>query len=95
MTKHYNSQPPKYVLETLSLGPKNSVLDRFDQNTVLAELDSFVTFCNEKDVPENLVTDIIVKTLAYIKKCKKAEVSTQYHVDEAVSKEEQPIGGAF
>ena len=25
------STPPKYVLETLSLGPKNSILDGFDQ----------------------------------------------------------------
>ena len=66
-----DSRPPKYVLDTLALGPKNSILDRFDQNTVLAELDSFVTLCNENEVPDNVVTDINVKTLAYIKKCKK------------------------
>ena len=27
-----DSVPPEYVMKTLSLGPKNAVLDRFEQN---------------------------------------------------------------
>ena len=34
-----NYQPPKYVFQTLALGPKNSILTKFDKNEVLAEVD--------------------------------------------------------
>ena len=30
--------PPGYVMETLSLGPKNAVLEHFNPHDVLAEL---------------------------------------------------------
>ena len=38
-------QPPQYVLETLSLGPKNAVLDKFNPHDVLAELDMLLNVC--------------------------------------------------
>ena len=60
---------PKYVMETLSLGPRNSVLETFDQKDILTELDDLLRFCKKHDVEEQ--TDINIKTLAYIKKCKK------------------------
>ena len=66
-----DSTPPKYVIETLSLGPKNSTLEKFNQNDILSELDSLVSFCKKNKVDNNIITDINVKTLAYIKKCKK------------------------
>lgn len=31
--------PPKFVMDTLSLGPKNAILEKFNQNDVLSELD--------------------------------------------------------
>ena len=31
--------PPKYVLDTLSMGPKNPILDKFNQKELLAEID--------------------------------------------------------
>ena len=31
--------PPSYVMDTLSLGPKKAVLDRFESKNVLAEMD--------------------------------------------------------
>ena len=37
--------PPSYVLETLSLGPKNAVLDTFDQKEILAEVDNLLYHC--------------------------------------------------
>jgi len=87
--------PPKYVLDTLSLGPKNSILDRFDQNTVLAELDSFVNFCNEREVPDNLITDINVKTLSYIKKCKKQNTSRNIMLTKKYLKEHNLLAVPF
>ena len=40
--------PPKYVLETLSLGPKNAVLNKFEPNDVLTQLDLFINHCDKR-----------------------------------------------
>ena len=63
--------PPKYVLETLSLGPKNSVLDKFDPKDILTELDCFLEFCNKKGIQNETITEINMKTLNYIKSARK------------------------
>ena len=63
--------PPKFVLQTLSLGPRNPVLERFNQNEILAELDSLMEFCKNKNIDEETLTNINIKTLTYIKNCKK------------------------
>ena len=39
--------PPKFVMETLALGPKNDVLEKFNQNDVLCELDGLLKHCRE------------------------------------------------
>ena len=61
-----DAPPPAYVQETLSLGPKNAVLDRFDSKNVLAEVDGLLHFCAEKQISDDVITDINVKTLNYI-----------------------------
>ena len=70
-----DSSPPAYVLETLSLGPKNAVLDTFDQKEILAEVDHLLYHCDQNNVSDDIVTDINIKTLNYIKKCKKMKSS--------------------
>ena len=70
-----DSAPPQYVLDTLSLGPKNSVLDRFNPKDVLAEVDLLLAHCKQNNVSQQLMTEINVKTLQYIKKCKKLKPS--------------------
>ena len=45
LTYELDSEPPRYVMETLSLGPKNAVLDKFKPNDVLAELDGLLYYC--------------------------------------------------
>ena len=65
-----NITPPNYVLETLSLGPKNAVLDKFEPKDVLAELDGLINHCTENNISDQTITNINVKTLNYIKKCK-------------------------
>ena len=62
---------PKYVLQTLSMGPRSPSFDKFDEKDVLAELDSFLNFCKNKPVPDSVLTDLNVKTLDYIKTCNK------------------------
>ena len=71
ITYQLEKQSPQYVLETLSLGPKNAVLDKFNPHDVLAELDMLLNVCKQEGVSNETITDINVKTLTYIKKCKK------------------------
>ena len=58
-----------------SLGPKNSVLEKFNPHDVLAELDGFLNHCKENNATEDLISDINIKTINYIKKCKKQKPS--------------------
>ena len=62
---------PSYVLQTLALGPRNPVMTRFNEKDVLVELDGFLNYCNEHHLPDRTLTDINIKTLNYIKSCKK------------------------
>ena len=71
VTCDLEKQPPGYVLDTLSLGPKNATLDRFNPKDILAELDDLLRFCKRSSVQNDTITDINIKTLTYIKKCKK------------------------
>ena len=67
--------PPTYVLETLCLGPRNPVLERFDPKDVLIELDHFLDHCKNNYLSDEIITYINVKTINYIKKCKKIKNS--------------------
>ena len=67
--------PPSYVMETLALGPKNAVLDKFNPHDALAELDMLLNYCKANGVSDETITDINVKTLTYIKKCKQLKPS--------------------
>ena len=58
-------------MDILSLGPRIAVIDVFNQNDVLAELDELLRFCKQRGVDDEILTDINVKTLTYIKNCKK------------------------
>ena len=63
-----DSVPPEYVMKTLSLGPKNAVLDRFEQNDVLAELDDLLKHCKQNKIDSQVISDINIATMKYIKK---------------------------
>ena len=73
-------------METLALGPKNAVLDRFDPKDVLAEVDGLLYHCKVNNVPDETITDINVKTLTYIKKCKKMKISRNIAMTKNISK---------
>ena len=70
-----DEEPPGYVIDTFSLGPKNSVLEKFNPHDVLAELDGFLNHCKENNATEDLISDINIKTINYVKKCKKQRPS--------------------
>ena len=70
-----DNPPPEYVMQTLSLGPKNAILDQFDPKDILAEVDQLLNHCEKKNTPDEIITDINVKTINYIKKCKQTKPS--------------------
>ena len=43
-------------MDTLALGPRNAVLDKFSPKDVLSELDSFISYCKDKDISKEFVT---------------------------------------
>ena len=75
LTYELDVNPPSYVMETLALGPKNAVLDKFNAHDTLAELDMLLNHCKANGVSDETITDINVKTLTYIKKCKQLKPS--------------------
>ena len=87
--------PPAYVLDTLSLGPRNPVLNKFEPKDILVELDSFLSDCKKKYVAEETLTDINVKTLNYIKKCKQLKSSRNIMLTKRYLKENNLLAVPF
>ena len=90
-----DSNPPSYVLETLSLGPKNAVLDKFNPNDVLVELDELLRYCRQNNMSEESITDINVKTLCYIKRAKKLNSSRNIECTKRYLKEKNLVAVPF
>ena len=95
MLYNLDKNPPSYVLETLSLGPKNSVLDKLNSKDVLAELDELLRYCRANQIQEETITDINVKTLNYIKKCKKLKPSRNIECTKRYLKENNLLAVPF
>ena len=49
--------PRKYVLDTLALGPKNPVLEKFDRKAMLAETDLLLNQLQEQNVSNETISD--------------------------------------
>ena len=88
-------RPPAYVMETLSLGPRNAVLDHFEPRDVLAEVDGLLNHCKSNNVAEETITDINIKTLAYIKRCKKMKSSRNIQMTKRYLKENDLLAIPF
>ena len=88
-------EPPRYVMETLALGPKNAVLDRFEPKDILVELDGLLNHCKRNNIPEETITDINVKTLNYIKKCKKMKSTRNIQMTKKYLKENNLLAIPF
>jgi len=63
-------KPPQYVVDTLALGAKNSIRDRFNHYDMLAELDLALKKCQRMDINNDKINDINILTIKYIKACK-------------------------
>jgi len=62
--------PPRYVLDTLALGPKNAVIDHFNHHDLLAELDLLLNRCQRDNVHNDTINEINMAVVRYIKICK-------------------------
>ena len=60
---------PKYVLDTLSMGLKNSILGKFNRKELLAEIDLLLNRLGKANVSKDVLNDINVATLKYVKIC--------------------------
>ena len=76
MAYELDNPPPEYVIRTLALGPKNAVLDDFDAKEILAELDGLLYHCKNNEMNNDIITDINIEALNYIKKIQKNEILT-------------------
>ena len=56
-------------MDTLALGPKNPVLDKFNPKEALAELDMLLHHCNANNIPDDVTSDINIATMNYVKSC--------------------------
>ena len=89
------TSPPKYVMETLALGPKNAILDRFDPKDILAEIDGLLHHCKISKVSDEMITDINVKRLTYIKKCKQIKSSKNIQMTKKYLKDHDLLAVPF
>ena len=61
--------PPQYVMDTLALGHKNPVIDKFNPKYALAELDLLLHHCSENNISEDVTSEINIATMKYVKAC--------------------------
>ena len=87
--------PPKYVMDTLALGPKNSVLTKFDQKDTLAEIDSLLHKLDNLDTPNEAINNINAATLNYIKRCSKQKVPRYITMTKRFLKEHELLAIPF
>ena len=64
----FDRTPSKYETETWSLGPRNAVIEMFEPNDVLAQLDGLLSYCQENGADRQIVSDINIRTLNYVNK---------------------------
>ena len=83
-----DKSPPKYVMDTLSLGSRNPVLGKID---ILAELDGLLKYCKDNNVNK----DINIKTLTYIRNCRKQKYSRNIELRRKYLKENKLLAVAF
>lgn len=89
------NQPPQYVIDTLALGPNYTIIDKFDRNDILADFDGLLSFCKGKELGEDIITDINVKILAYIKNCQKQKPSRNIQMTKKYLKENNLLAIPF
>ena len=66
--------PPKHVLDTLALGPKNPVLEKSDWKAMLVEIDLLLNHLQEQNVSNETISNINIATMNYNKKCLKQSI---------------------
>ena len=87
--------PPQYVLDTLALGPRNSVLDKFNKNMVLAELDILLGRCERDNIEHDSINDINIAVVRYIRQCEKQHFPRNLKLTQAFLKKHDLLAIPF
>ena len=66
--------PPKHILDTLALDPKNPVLEKSDWKAMLVEIDLLLNHLQEQNVSNETISDINIAAINYIKRCSKQSI---------------------
>ena len=90
-----NITPPRYVLDTLALGPKNAVLDQFNSFNLLAELDMLLKQCERNKIGRETVCDINIMVMKYVKACSKQKVPRHLKFTQQYLKENNLLAVPF
>ena len=71
--------------------------DQFDvkKHDILAELDDLLAYCRKNQVSEETISDINIKTLGYIKKCKKLKSSRNIQMTKRYLKDNNLLAVPF
>ena len=86
---------PKYVIDILALGLKNSVLTKFEQKETLVEIDSLLHKSNTQSTSNEAINDINAATLNYIKRCSKQKVLCHLTMTKRFLKEHELLAVPF
>ena len=87
--------PPWYVIDTLALGPKNAILDKFDPKETLAQIDALLYNCRKEKVSEDIINKINVETFKYIKSCANQKTSRNLTMTQRYLKQNDLLGVPF
>jgi len=87
--------PPQYVLNTLALDPRNPAWDKFNKNTVLAELDLLLAKCKRDNITNNSVNDINIAVVRYIRQCEKQHIPRNLKLTQAFLKKHDLLAVPF
>ena len=83
-------KPPDYVLQVLSMGPKQPVLDEFRPKHLLAEVDIALSQLSASSTQDALY-QINIATFQYIKECKKQRPDRKVNMTNRYLRENQLI----
>ena len=64
-------EPPKYVIDLLSLGPKHPVLDQFNEMHFLADIDKVLAQMKNDDSNIDAMNEVNALTVGYLKQMKR------------------------
>ena len=87
--------PPRYVVDTLALGPKNAILDDFDSKETLSQIERLLYNCKKSKTNDKVMDEINIETFKYIKSCSKQKSPRNLRMTKRYLKEHNLLAVPF